>query len=46
MKRVLEALQYFHSLSGLSVNNDKSQIFIAGMSDDDKAELADFSGFK
>lgn len=46
IRRVTKALKYFNSISGLSVNSEKSQIFLVVMNEDRKTDLAAAIGFK
>lgn len=45
VQRVKDALQYFSSTTGLAANNEKSNIFIAGVNYIVKTKLLEITGF-
>lgn len=45
MNRVIEALDYFHKVSGLKINEEKSHLYVAGVDEELKEKLRRISGF-
>lgn len=46
VNRIMEALKYFGSVSSLQVNNEKSHMFIFGMTYESREELIEAAGFQ
>lgn len=45
IQRVMEALRHFNSATGLVANEEKSNIFLAGIAESVQAEILDITGF-
>src|SRR5688572_21230754 len=45
VQRVMEALGHFSSVTGLVANEEKSNIFLAGVAESVQAEILDLTGF-